>query len=167
MNVEAREIGREEPLVYLASTLSVLAALTHLWAMPEHMTEWWGYGAFFLASAVAQGGYGTILTRWPRRSLFLAGIGGNLSVLALYLLTRTVGIPFFGPHAGEVEGFGLVDLCAAASELGIILALGALLMKNLSFERKMQVAIVVTASALLVGHLLHLLADGGAGGHGS
>ena len=167
VDVSVPGAGRNKALVYLAAALSLFAALLHLWAMPEHMREWWGYGAFFLASAVAQGGYGTILTRWPRRSLFLAGVGGNLSVLALYLLTRTVGIPFFGPHAGEVEGFGLVDLCAAASELGIILALGALLMKNLSFERKMQVAIVVTASALLVGHLLHLLADGGAGGHGS
>ncbi len=129
--------------------------------MPEHMREWWGYGAFFLASAVLQGAYGTILTRWPRRSLFLAGIGGNVSILALYLSTRTVGIPFFGSHAGEVEGFGFVDLFAAASELGLMLALGALMMKGLPFERKLQAATFLTAGALVVGHLLHLLADGG------
>ena len=166
MSVEAGEIGREEPLVYLASALSVLAALTHLWAMPEHMTEWWGYGAFFLASAVAQGVFATGLMKWPRRSLFLAGIGVNLSILVLYALTRTVGIPLFGPHAGEVEGVGFVDLCATASEVGIVLALGALTMRGFSRERKLQVAVVVTAVALLVGHLLHLLAGGAATGHG-
>lgn len=167
MDVGIRETGRRGLLPYLAAGFSLLAALSHLWAMPEHMREWWGYGAFFLASAVAQGAYGTMLTRWPRRSLFLVGIGGNVSILALYLLTRTVGIPFFGPHAGEVEGFGFLDLCAAASELGVVLVLGALVMKDFSFERKLQVAIFVTAGALLVGHLLHLLADGGTAGHGS
>ena len=167
MAVGPRQTGRYELLVYLAAGLSLLAALSHLWAMPEHMREWWGYGAFFLASAVAQGAYGTILTRWPRRSLFVVGIGGNLSILALYLLTRTVGIPIFGPHAGEVEGLGLVDAWAAASELGIVFALGALLMRDFALERKLQIVIVVTASAFLVGHLLHLFAGGGTAGHGS
>ncbi|QIN79118.1 hypothetical protein GBA65_11960 [Rubrobacter marinus] len=77
-----------------------------------------------------------------------------------------MGIPFFGPRAGEAEGFGFVDLCAAASEVGVVLALGALLMRDFSRERKLQVAIVLTAAALLVGHLVHLLADGAATGHG-
>ena len=167
MDLKAREPGRYGMLLYGAAALSFLAALLHLWAMPEHMRGWWGYGAFFLISAVAQGAYGAILPRWPRRSLFLVGVGGNLFILALYLLTRTVGIPFFGPHAGEVEGFGFVDLCAMASELGVILALSAVLMRNLPRERKLQVAVFVTAAALLIGHLVHLLADGGTAGHGS
>ena len=165
MDVEAREVGHGEPLLYLAFALSLLAALSHLWAMPEHMREWWGYGAFFLASAVAQGALATGLMRWPRRALFLAGIGVNLSILILYALTRTVGIPVFGPHAGEVEGVGLVDLCATASEVGIVLALGALTMRGFSRDKKLQVAIVFTAVALLVGHLMHLFAGGATGGH--
>lgn len=160
MSVGKRETGRHELLVYAAALLSLLSALSHLWAMPKHMQEWWGYGAYFLAAAVAQGAYATVLTRWPRRSLFLIGIVGNLSILALYLATRTVGIPFFGPRAGEVEGIGFVELCAAASELGIVLALGTLVLRDFSFERRLQVVIVITAAALLVGHLLHLLADG-------
>ena len=36
--------------------------------------------------------------------LLLLGIEGNLVIVLLYLLTRTVGIPLFWPHAGEVEG---------------------------------------------------------------
>ena len=166
MNVGVRETGRYGQLLYLAATLSLLAAISHLWAMPHHMREWWGYGAFFLAAAVAQGFYGAALTRWSRPSLLLAGVAGNVSILALYLFTRTVGIPLFGPHAGEVEGFGLVDLCAAASELGIVLALGTLLTRGLSHERKLQVIIFATAAALLVGHIVHLLAERGTPGHG-
>lgn len=162
---EARD--RDLLLVYVATALSLLAALSHLWAMPEHMQEWWGYGTFFLASAAAQGAYGTVLIRWPRLPLFLLGITGNGALLALYLLTKTVGVPLVGPHAGEVEGFGFVDLCAAGSELGVVLALVALMMRGLSYERKVQVAIILTAAALLIGHLVHLLAEGASAGHGS
>ena len=42
----------------------------------------------------------------------------------LTLLTRTVGIPLFGPGAGEVEGVSFIDLCATTSEVGIAVALG-------------------------------------------
>ncbi len=40
--------------MYAAAALSLVAALEHLWVVPQHFEEWWGYGAFFLASAVAQ-----------------------------------------------------------------------------------------------------------------
>ena len=30
------------------------SVLNHLWVMPEHFGEWWGYGAFFLVAACAQ-----------------------------------------------------------------------------------------------------------------
>ena len=95
--------------------------------MPKHFREWWGYGAFFLVSAVAQVLYVPLPLRWPNRTILLLGVGGNLAIVSLYLLTRTVGIPLFGPQAGEVEGAGFMDLCATTSELGIAAALGALL----------------------------------------
>src|SRR3954469_24811808 len=104
-------------ILYAAAALSLLAALIHLWVTPEHFEEWRGYGTFFLAVAIAQGFYSVALLRWPRQLVFYLGIGGNLAIIILYIVTRTVGIPFFGPHAGEVEEVGVVDLCAAMSEL--------------------------------------------------
>jgi hypothetical protein len=89
--------------LYVAAALSLVAALVHLWAMPEHFERWWGYGAFFLFVAIAQGFYGVALLRWSRPPFFLLGVTGNLAVVILYVVTRTVGVPFFGPHAGEVE----------------------------------------------------------------
>ena len=41
-------------VLYAAAALSLLAALIHLWVTPEHLEEWWGYGAFFLVTALAQ-----------------------------------------------------------------------------------------------------------------
>src|SRR5215211_3984032 len=110
------ERGRERdlralgPALYFAAGLSLVAALLHLWVMPEHFEEWWGYGTFFLMVSVAQAGYVALLLGRPAVSFFVLGIGGNLAIIALWLTTRTVGIPFFGPHAWEVEALGVLDV---------------------------------------------------------
>ncbi|MDP8951055.1 MAG: twin-arginine translocation signal domain-containing protein, partial [Actinomycetota bacterium] len=111
-----------------AAALSLVAALAHVWVMPEHFGEWWGYGLFFLSAAVAQGVYGLALLRRrePGRALLLLGVVGNLALIALYAVTRTAGVPFFGPHAGEVEGMGALDLAAVSAEAALVVALAVL-----------------------------------------
>jgi hypothetical protein len=159
MSESSYPINRSRSLFYLAATLSLVAALIHLWVMPEHFEEWWGYGTFFLGSAAAQALYAPVLLLCPNRTaVLLLGIGGNLAIVVLYVITRTVEIPFFGPHAGEVEGMGLADLCATASELGIVGALGGvLMMRRLTGEQVAQILIVLAVLALLFLHLVHLL----------
>jgi manganese oxidase len=118
----------ERTRVFLyAAALSLIAALMHAWAMPEHFEEWWGYGTFFLIAATAQACYGLALLSRPGRSLLLLGVVGNLFIVSLWAVTRTVGIPFFGPHAGEVERVGMVDLSATVAELALVTLLIALL----------------------------------------
>jgi hypothetical protein len=102
----------------------------HLWVVPEHLEEWWGYGAFFLVLAVA----------------------------ILWLVTRTTGIPLLGPHAGEVEGVGVLDLACTLAEVGVVATLGVLAMRGLQTEGRIQIVVVLAASSLLFWHLLHLLA---------
>jgi hypothetical protein len=153
----SRYSGRSKMILYAAAAFSLLAALIHLWVIPEHFEEWWGYGAFFLISAVAQGAYSGALLRWPRRPLLLLGIGGNASIIVLYLLTRTVGIPLFGPHAGEVEGVGVADLFATTSELALVVALLWVLLWGLPRERVIVVLFIIALVGLFVGHLLHLM----------
>ncbi len=149
-------IGRPKPTLY-AAALSLAAALIHLWVMPEHFEEWWGYGTFFLVSALPQVLYVPLLLRWPTRMILLPGVSGNLAIVLLYILTRTVGIPLFGPHAGEVEGVGFVDVCATTSELGIVAVLGAVLLRGLSSERRRLVLLVGAVALVSVGHVVHLL----------
>ena len=121
--------GLDRALVRLAATLSLLAASLHAALVEAHLEEWWGYGLFFVVASVAQGGYGLLLfalparPRWEpgawrswRRRLYAAGIVGNLAVIGLYAVTRTVGIPWFGPAAGEVEAVGSLDLPTKAAE---------------------------------------------------
>src|SRR5215208_1784129 len=91
--------GRERTLY--AAALSLLAALLQLWVTPEHFEEWWGYGAFFVVAAAAQILYVPIVVLWPTRIVLLGGIAGNLAIVVLYLLTRTVGIPFSDQRLGR------------------------------------------------------------------
>lgn len=109
-----------------AAALSLGAALIHLWVAPEHAFAWWAYGAFFITVALAQGLLGVALLRWPGRWVSLAGIAGNLAVVAMYVLSRTSGIPL-GPHAGRPEEVGVLDLTATVSEVVVIVLLVGML----------------------------------------
>src|SRR5829696_1075796 len=100
-----------------AAALSLTAAAMHAWAMPEHLEEWWGYGSFFLIAATAQACYGLALLRRPGRMLLLLGVVGNLAIVSLWAVTRTVGIPFVGPHAGEAEPVAALVRSARRTEV--------------------------------------------------
>lgn len=114
------------PAVYAAAALSLVAALVHLWVVPGHLEVWWGYGAFFLAAASAQGLFAVALLRWPGLALPFAGILGNLAVVALYIVTRTSGVPF-GPHATRAEEAGVLDMTVTLVELATVVFLLSLL----------------------------------------
>ncbi len=144
-------------VLYAAAALSLLAALIHLWVTPEHFEEWWGYGAFFLVAAAAQILYVPLVLLLPTRIVLLAGIAGNLAIVVLYLLTRTVGIPLFGPGAGEVEGVSFIDLCATTSEVGIAVALGGALLRETTADRRRIIVLILAVGLVSVGHVVHLV----------
>jgi hypothetical protein len=107
-------------LLPAAAGLSLAAGLFHSLVISEHLAEWWGYGSFFVVISLAQVLYPIVLDRWPGRCLFLLGIVGNLASLLLWLVSRTVGIPFVGPDAGQVEAVGPLDLLVKLLELVLI-----------------------------------------------
>lgn len=131
-------VKRPSKMLYIAAALSLVAGLIHAWAMPGHYREWWGYGAFFLVIAIAQVFLSDALLYRPRRRLFQVGAVGNLAVIALYIVTRTVGIPFFGPHAGEVEEMGALDLLSIVVELVLVFTLVLLLRVRLATRPTMS-----------------------------
>lgn len=129
-------LGGTGRTLHTAEALSLAAALVHLWEFLGELNKWWGFGAFFLTVCVAQGLYFLLLPHFGRRPLFLLlGIAGNLSIIALWLLTRTAGIPYvrttgvesFELHTGMVMGVGATDLAATAAETMLIVMLGLLL----------------------------------------
>ena len=120
----------------------IVSGSAHGLVTQEHFQEWWGYGVFFLATAVCLIGFGLALitdaidprympgdVNRVRRLMYAAGAIGNVSILGLYVLTRTAGIPL-GPGSGSVEPVGVIDLVAKTAELLAVAGLVVLLIKT-------------------------------------
>jgi len=111
-----------------ATILSAALGLSHFLATPLYFDQWLGYGVFFFAVAVLQVFYSTALgVNPPHRGLLWLGIAGNALVIALWAITRTIGIPFFGPMAGEVLPVGWLDGLAQVLEVTQVVHLAVLL----------------------------------------
>lgn len=115
-------------ILYIAAMLSLVGGILHLWVMQEHFEEWWGYGAFFLVLAIFEGLYAVALFNRPRRMLFALGLLVRISILFLYLVTRTFGVPLIGPHAGHVEAVGVIDAISTIANIALMIALTGLLL---------------------------------------
>ena len=136
------EAGPDRRWEQAAGVLSLIAGGIHGAITPDHFAEWWGYGVFFVFATVTQVLFGlALLTRainpedtgpsWRsiKRALYWAGIAGNMAIIALYAVTRTVGIPFFGPEAGEIEPVAAIDVASKVFEVVLIGVLGLLLFR--------------------------------------
>ena len=78
----------------LALVSSAAAAGIHAAVGPTHFEEGLLIGSFFAVAALAQLGWAAAVLVAPSRRLLLIGAVGNLAIVALWLATRTVGLPF-------------------------------------------------------------------------
>jgi hypothetical protein len=104
---------------------AVGAGVIHLAFAPEHLREYLPLGAGFVAAGLFQIGWGAALAVQESARLLL--LGGLLSVgfIAVYLVTRTLGLPV-GPDAFHPESVGVADVLCCALEVPV--AFGALLL---------------------------------------
>ena len=119
----------------VAAGLSLFAAAIHAWVVPEHLEEWWGYGAFFLVLTAAQALYAVLVLRSPRPAILALGLAGTLATLGLYAWSRLVAVPL-GPMAGEVEEVGRLDTICNVAEVGLVLVLLVLLVRAFTARRQ-------------------------------
>jgi hypothetical protein len=108
------------------AALSVGAAAIHFAVVFEHFTEYALYGVFFLVISWAQVIWPAVLLWRPSRLWLWLGIVGNAIVIAVYVASRTVGLPF-GPDLHNAESVGALDVVSCVLEFGIIVACAALL----------------------------------------
>lgn len=120
----------------------IVSGSAHGLVTQQHFQEWWGYGVFFLVTSICLIGFGLALitdaidprympgdVNRIRRFMYAAGVIGIVSILGLYALTRTIGIPL-GPGSGSVESVGAIDLVAKATEVLAVAGLVVLLVKT-------------------------------------
>ncbi|MGN6599531.1 MAG: hypothetical protein ACTHMW_09680 [Actinomycetes bacterium] len=111
--------------VVVAAVAGLLAAVIHAAVCPEHVAEGLLLGGFFAVLAVVQVAWSQLALAAERRAgasqpLLATGLAGSLGVAALWLLTRTVGLPF-GLLDGT-ESPGLPDVAATLLEITTALA---------------------------------------------
>ncbi|MET3920715.1 hypothetical protein [Arthrobacter sp. UYEF20] len=120
--------------LFLAAALFGSAAI-HAAVVPEHLGEWAAAGAFFIILAAAQLAVGLLSIGRPHRTMLLSVAAVSIVPLALWLCSRTVGLPF-GPAAGVPEPSGPSDWAAGVLELSTLVAAVVLLREKGRLPRR-------------------------------
>ncbi|GAA4413289.1 hypothetical protein GCM10023168_36030 [Fodinibacter luteus] len=135
-----------------AALASVLAGGIHLAVTPEHLEEWWVYGAFFVVVGCFQLALAALVLRRPTWPVALTGIVVNLSVVLVWVVSRTTGLPVEPPEDitshvwSHTEGVGPADLAATGAELVVVCLLVTLLPPRL--RRTTVNVLLVTGAGL-------------------
>lgn len=130
---------------------SAAAGLIHAAVVSEHLSESLLFAAFFAALAVWQVKWAFQVVTRPSRSLLTRGALVNGGVVAIWILSRTIGFPV-GPQHWTPEALGLRDLLSSLLEAAIVL--GALLLADLGEGPQGTPRAVVARSAMRTGSVL-------------
>lgn len=114
--------------------LSLAAAGIHFAVMADHFAEALVFGLFFAAVAWAQVLWAVAILTRPGRLVWLIGLLGNLSVIALWAMSRTDGVPI-GPEPWTPEAVAAPDLLCTVLELAIVVSCAIWLVRDGRTER--------------------------------
>jgi hypothetical protein len=131
------------------AALSAGAAAIHFAVVFEHFTEDTLYGVFFLAISWAQLIWPAVVLWRPSRCWLWLGIAGNAIVIAVYVASRTVGLPF-GPDLHSPEAVGALDVMSCVLEFALIGGCAALLWRPTLVDRPVMRRGAVARAATLV-----------------
>ncbi len=142
--------------------ISLVAAVIHFAVAGEHFEEYWAFGVFMLGAAWFQLGWAVAVTLRPTRLVLALGAAVNAGIVAVYLVTRTVG-DVVGPTPHEVEPVGFGDLFCTVCEAAIVAGAVVLLLTGLqrAVSRGRFTLVSVAAGVAAAGLLSVVLVDGG------
>jgi hypothetical protein len=128
--------------------------------MVSHFREYVLFGLFFAIVTPLQVAWAELIRRAPgERGLLAVGAIGNGAIAIVWLVSRTVGLPF-GPGRLEAEAAGVKDVLATYSE-GMIVGLVAVILLSPAARPLRTWPLVVAWTVAGLG----LLAALAAGGH--
>jgi hypothetical protein len=113
-------VPRDRVVVYCLAILSVATAVIHFAVAGEHFQEYWLFGVFMLVTAWLQLLWAIVAVVRPSRLLLGSGAVLNAGVVAVYIVTRTIG-DVVGPTPRDVEPLGYGDgLCTVLEALVVV-----------------------------------------------
>src|SRR5215468_6781151 len=148
-----KEVHAGPPTVrpYLLGSLAALsasAAAIHFAVVFEHFAEYALYGVFFLVISWAQMIWPAVLLWRPSRLWLWLAIAGNAIVIAVYMGSRSVGLPF-GPDLHHAEPVGALDVVSCVLEFTLIAGCAALLWRPSLADRPVPRRSAVARAASL------------------
>jgi hypothetical protein len=152
-----------------AAFFTLGAAIIHFAVVPEHLVTYVPYGVFLFLVGLAQLGLVAGLLLRPSSGLLLAAGAGTLLVIAIWIASRTVGIPV-GPDSELAEPIGLPDLFTSLMEYVavVLMLLAERRLKrstSLVMARRMIPGLFVAGLAALTLTSIGLAGVVAAGGH--
>jgi len=117
-----------------AALLALAAGAVHLGQVGVHLEEGWPIAGFFLVTGVIQLGAAVLLLQPRPRAWFWFGIAGSAIVIAIWVISRTVGLPFV--DGGKVEPLGVADAFASLAEAWTVPILGLYLAEPMATSRR-------------------------------
>jgi hypothetical protein len=124
MNASAQAdhaVGRRAVPSILPAILSIGAGVIHAAVVPEHLAEEWSFGAFFILVAVFQIAWAIAVVLRPSAIVATTGAVANGAIVALWALSRTIGIPI-GPEAWTPEPVSTLDVAATLMEVLLVVS---------------------------------------------
>lgn len=136
----------------LVAAAAVGAGVIHLAFAPEHLREYLPLGLGFLVAGALQVGWGAALTVRDSRRLLRLGGAFSLAFVAVYVMSRTTGLPL-GPDAFRPEPLSAPDLLCCALEVPVGIAALVLARRPQLLARglRMRLAAAVGVAFVLVG----------------
>lgn len=151
LSIVAAVLRRRRVDVFAAglATCSAAAATVHLAVISEHVEQYWLFGVFFALAGLAQALFAVLVVERPSPLVYLAGAFGNAGIIALWIVSRTAGLPL-GPDPGEAEAVGTADVVSTVLEVVIVTGCVALLLRPLrvGIRRPRLAALLITAGAV-------------------
>lgn len=139
------------------------AAAIHFILAPSHFDEDVLYGWFFIVMGIGQMAGAVALLVKRARWVFVSVALGNLVIVLVWLVTRTIGIPV-GAETGSIEPVGIPDVVATTLELlavaGVVFLIVAAPRIHLGqIHRALGSAIVVGCAGLVLGAVVFAAAS--------
>jgi hypothetical protein len=106
-------------IAYCMAIISITTAVIHFAVAGQHFQEYWLYGVFMLVVAWLQLLWAIVAIARPSRLLLYGGVILNAGVVAVYVVTRTIG-DVIGPGAHSAEQAGFGDLLCTALEAIVV-----------------------------------------------
>ena len=114
-----RMVSAYAPVAVIAAGLSLAAAGIHFAVISEHLERDVAEGVFFFGIGAFQAIWAQAYLLRDSRRVAQVGAVVNATVILIWVVSRTVGLPF-GPTPGVPEGIGFADLLATSFEIGLI-----------------------------------------------